>query len=274
MPWLNPVFVAMTCLAVLEAAAIVCVPRFRRSVHWKAWVASLLLAAVMYCFPLNVLLGTFYPLKVAYQHGLHLVKPDDWFYWPVLYVSHEFFFYWYHRSSHRLRWLWLTHGVHHTSTEMTIPAGMRSITTGFLSFGFLWFLPMAMLGFRRGDIGAMNFYAMTWQTWLHTELVPKLGPLELVLMTPSNHRMHHRCEVANLDRNFGGTLVVFDHLFSTYRPEPDGGPKLYGIGAPPFDSVNPLLRVLAVWKPFFRSVVGIRGLSDLRGVWTSRGGAS
>jgi sterol desaturase/sphingolipid hydroxylase (fatty acid hydroxylase superfamily) len=270
MPWLNPIFVVMASLAVLEAVVLVAVPRFRRSVHWKGWIASLLLASVMYCFPLNVLLGTFYPLRAAFQHGLHLVDRDAWYYWPLLYLTHELFYYWYHRSSHRISLLWLTHGVHHTSTEMEIPAGMRSITTGLLSFGFLFYLPLALLGFGRGDVGAMNLYVAIWQTWLHTELVPKLGPLELVLMTPSNHRMHHRCEAENLDHNFGGTLVVFDRLFSTYRAEPEGASKTYGVGAPPLDTVNPMARVLAVWRPFIRSLRYVRGLSDLRGVWWTR----
>jgi sterol desaturase/sphingolipid hydroxylase (fatty acid hydroxylase superfamily) len=268
MPFLNRVFVVIVVLAVLEALIVTCVPRLRHPIHWKGWFASLLIASVTHSFPLNGLLGTFYPLRALFHHGLHLVRPGTWHYWAILYLSHELSFYWWHRAGHRVPWMWLTHGVHHTSTEMTLAAGMRSVVTGLISFAFVFYVPLAVLGFRRGDIGAMNFYVLTYQTLLHTELVPRLGALEWILMTPSNHRMHHRSEAENLDKNFGGTLVVFDWIFGTLRPEPMGGLKTYGIiGRPPLDTVNPFARVLEIWGPFFRSLGRVRSLVGLRTVW-------
>jgi sterol desaturase/sphingolipid hydroxylase (fatty acid hydroxylase superfamily) len=69
-----------------------------------------------------------------------------------------------------------------------------------------------------------------YQFWIHTEVVRKLpGPLEWVLNTPSHHRVHHGKNVAYLDRNHGGVLIVWDRLFGTFAPEDEQDPVRYGI---------------------------------------------
>lgn len=58
-----------------------------------------------------------------------------------------------------------------------------------------------------------------YQFWIHSKLIGKLGPIDWVFNTPSNHRVHHGRNPRYLDMNYGGILVIFDHLFGTYHAE-------------------------------------------------------
>jgi sterol desaturase/sphingolipid hydroxylase (fatty acid hydroxylase superfamily) len=72
--------------------------------------------------------------------------------------------------------------------------------------------------------------SLIYQFWIHTETVRRLPrPLEWVLNTPSHHRVHHGKNVAYLDRNQGGVLIIWDRLFGTFVPENDREPVLYGL---------------------------------------------
>jgi sterol desaturase/sphingolipid hydroxylase (fatty acid hydroxylase superfamily) len=45
--------------------------------------------------------------------------------------------------------------------------------------------------------------------------------------TPSHHRVHHGSNAQYLDKNYGGTLIVWDRLFGTFEPE--GERVTYGL---------------------------------------------
>jgi hypothetical protein len=66
-----------------------------------------------------------------------------------------------------------------------------------------------------------------WNILVHTERVGKLGFLDMIFNTPSNHRVHHGNNPKYLDKNMGGILILFDHLFGTYEPENEK--PIYGI---------------------------------------------
>ncbi|CAB0013209.1 unnamed protein product, partial [Nesidiocoris tenuis] len=63
-------------------------------------------------------------------------------------------------------------------------------------------------------------FNVLYQFWLHTETVRSLGPLEWVLSTPRHHRVHHGSTLKCLDKNYGGTLIIWDRLFGTFAEEP------------------------------------------------------
>ena len=65
----------------------------------------------------------------------------------------------------------------------------------------------------------MQAVSLLYQFWIHTEFVRVVGPLEWVLNTPSHHRVHHGSNARYLDRNHGGTLILWDRLFGTFEPE-------------------------------------------------------
>ena len=170
----------------------------------------------------------------------------DWRVWVAGFFAVEFVYYWFHRWSHTVRWLWTSHAVHHSATEMTFPAAIRLGWTGAFSGGWILFAPLVAVGFHPLMIGALLGANLAYQFFLHTEAVGKLGVLEHVLNTPSHHRVHHASNAGYLDKNFGGVLIVFDRLFGTFAEERAGEPLRYGL-VHPLNSRNPFVIALHEW---------------------------
>jgi sterol desaturase/sphingolipid hydroxylase (fatty acid hydroxylase superfamily) len=156
---------------------------------------------------------------------------DEWNI-ALLFLAVEFAYYWYHRSAHRVRLMWGSHSVHHSPEELTFAASYRLNWTPLLSCAWLFFLPLVWIGFAPGAVFGMVSANLLYQFWLHTTLIPRLGPLEWVFNTPSAHRVHHARNPEYLDRNYGGVLILFDRLFRTYARERDGLPIRYGLVHP------------------------------------------
>ncbi|MEL7537044.1 MAG: sterol desaturase family protein [Pseudomonadota bacterium] len=154
-------------------------------------------------------------------------------------LAADFVYYWEHRIAHEVRLLWTQHAVHHSSRYMNMVVGIRfGPLEGIVSAVF--HLPLVLIGFPAELVFFGIIVVLAYQTWIHTELVGKLGPLERIINTPSNHRVHHGCDDKYMDKNYGGILMVWDQLFGTYQAEEET-PR-YGLKRD-FDSVNPP----AVW---------------------------
>ncbi len=149
-----------------------------------------------------------------------------WLAWVVAVVVLDFVYYWWHRLSHEVNFLWAAHGVHHQSEDYNLAVALRqSVFTSTTFFPFL--AGLALLGVPLLQIGIVAALNNLYQFWIHTELIGTLGPLEKVVNTPSLHRVHHAINPKYLDRNHGGTFMVWDHVFGTYQKEEE--PCVYGV---------------------------------------------
>lgn len=172
----------------------------------------------------------------------------------ALFLAADFLYYWQHRLSHQVRWMWATHAVHHSPTRLNLTAAVRLGWTGAISGQFLFFLPLAWLGFHPGAIVAILTLNLFYQFFLHIEFAPNLGPLEWVLNTPAHHHVHHASNDTCLDRNYGGMLIIFDRLFGTFAKAPESEPLRFGLrGRNP--TANPFRIVFGEWKAVLRDIV-------------------
>jgi sterol desaturase/sphingolipid hydroxylase (fatty acid hydroxylase superfamily) len=187
------------------------------------------------------------PYAFAYQHRLLDFSSTTPLAIALLFVATEFIYYWHHRASHRIRWMWATHSVHHSATRLNMTAAIRLGWTGNISGNFLFFLPLAWIGFHPIAIVAMLGVNLLYQFFIHTELTPRLGPLEWVLNTPAHHRVHHASNQACIDKNYGGILIVFDRLFGSFAEAPSGEPLRYGL-AGGTRTLNPVRIALNEWQ--------------------------
>jgi sterol desaturase/sphingolipid hydroxylase (fatty acid hydroxylase superfamily) len=169
------------------------------------------------------------PFAFVYQHRLFDFSAASAPALLGLFLGSEFLYYWQHRASHRIRWMWATHRVHHSPTKFNLTAAIRLGWTGNISGNFLFFLPLVCIGFHPFAVVTMLGINLTYQFFIHTELAPRLGPLEFVLNTPAHHRVHHASNVPCLDKNYGGTLIIFDRLFGTFAQAPADEPLRYGL---------------------------------------------
>jgi len=161
----------------------------------------------------------------VYQHRTFEIGTGPWA-WVALFFAEDFVYYWWHRSSHEVRFLWAAHENHHSSRHYNLSTALRqSWTTPFTTVPFYVVLPL--LGFHPLMVQTQVAVSLLYQFWLHTELVGRLGPLEWAFNTPSHHRVHHGTQVEYLDRNHGGILIVWDRLFGTFEPE--RAPVRYGL---------------------------------------------
>lgn len=187
---------------------------------------------------------------------------DDWRTWAAGFVAVEFAYYWFHRLSHRVRWLWATHAVHHSAEQMTLLSSLRLGWTGLLSGGWLCYLPLIVLGFDPRLVAALLAFDLRYQFFLHTEARISLGPLEWLLNSPSHHRVHHGTNDAYIDRNYGGVLIVFDRLFGTFVAERDDEPVRYGLAHRAPES-NPLELSIREWRAMLHEVRAAPRLTDV-----------
>jgi sterol desaturase/sphingolipid hydroxylase (fatty acid hydroxylase superfamily) len=191
------------------------------------------------------------PFALVYQHRLFDFDQTSPQALVALFLGSEFFYYWHHRASHRIRWMWATHSVHHSATRMNLTAAIRLGWTGNISGNFLFYLPLIWLGFHPLMVLGMLAINLLYQFFIHTELVGRLGPLEWILNTPAHHRVHHASNEACLDMNYGGTLIVFDRLFGTFTEAPRDEALRYGVLGGRV-SHNPFEIAFAEWRRLYR----------------------
>ncbi|MCJ8740254.1 hypothetical protein PDJAM_G00056780 [Pangasius djambal] len=160
-------------------------------------------------------------------HILELPWDSAWTWW-LAFLGVDFGYYWVHRCSHELNILWAAHQVHHSSEYYNLTTALRqSVTQQFASWVF--YLPMALI--VPPSIFAVHIqFNLLYQFWIHTEFVRDLGPLEWILNTPSHHRVHHGRNRYCIDKNYGGTLIIWDRMFGTFAPEEDK--VIYGLTHP------------------------------------------
>jgi sterol desaturase/sphingolipid hydroxylase (fatty acid hydroxylase superfamily) len=178
--------------------------------------------------------------------------------WVLCFLGVDFLYYWFHRASHEVNAFWAAHVVHHQSEEYNLSVALRQ---GALQGWFSWvfYLPLALLGFPPLMFLTVSSVNTLYQFWIHTRVIGRLGPLELVFNTPSNHRVHHARNPKYVDRNHGGTLIVWDRLFGTYKGEEEE--PVYGITTP-LKSWNPLWANAQVWVDLVRLARGADRISD------------
>lgn len=153
-----------------------------------------------------------------------------WWAWPLCFVADDFAYYWLHRAGHRVRWFWASHVNHHSSQHYNLSTALRQTWTGFFALTFVFRLPLAVAGFEPEMILACATLNLIYQFWIHTEVIKRLpGWFEALMNTPSHHRVHHAVNPRYLDRNFAGTLIIWDRMFGTFESEDAAEPARYGI---------------------------------------------
>jgi len=190
--------------------------------------------------------------------------------WIVAALAWDFCYYWFHRYSHEISILWAAHAVHHQSEEYNLSTALRQTSTGFL-FGWIFYLPLFLIGFPLEILVTVNAVNLIYQFWVHTQVVRRLGVLDFVVVTPSNHRVHHAQNERYIDKNYGGMLIIWDRMFGTFADERDDDPVLFGVRKP-LANWNPFWANLQVYDYLLFDSVRTTRWKDKVGVWFRRTG--
>lgn len=173
--------------------------------------------------------------------------PWTWWAFALCFVLDDLKYYWVHRFGHRVRWFWASHVNHHSSQHYNLSTALRQTWTGFLTLGFVFALPLVLLGFHPAMIAICGGFNLIYQFWIHTEAIDRMPRwFEAVMNTPSHHRVHHATNPRYLDRNYAGVFIVWDKLFGTFEPEVRGEKIRYVI-VKQLGSFNLLWAVFHEW---------------------------
>jgi sterol desaturase/sphingolipid hydroxylase (fatty acid hydroxylase superfamily) len=234
---------------------------------WRDSLDSMILGGV-YTWLDVVLVLVFVLPAMGWVHAHHRLGTIDLtpLSFAALYLGVEFCYYWFHRASHRIRWFWCAHVVHHGSEHMNFTTAMRQSWLYSFAGNWLFYLPMVWIGFEPKAVLLALSLNLAYQFFVHTQWVGKLHPLvEWVFNTPSHHRAHHGRNERYIDKNYGGTLIVFDRLFGTFVEETEAVD--YGL-VRQVRTHNPLWLTLHEWADMLRDVMRPGPLSlRLKHIW-------
>lgn len=257
-PWILLVPLSVVSFATIEAVVLSLKGRY----DWRAYFTScgdLALRIAMGLLPLGLAAGA---LLTLWEHRWFTIPMNSAGSWLVLIVLQDFCYYWMHRADHRVRWLWATHSVHHSPETLNLSAAFRLGWTTRLSAAPIFFAPLVLLGFAPQVVAAALAANLSYQFWLHAAWLPKLGPLEWFLNTPTHHRVHHASNPEYLDANFGGVFIVFDRWFGTFAAEDPRIEIRYGL-VDRIESDNPITIGLNEWRKIARDIARSRSLEEV-----------
>jgi alkylglycerol monooxygenase len=174
--------------------------------------------------------------------------PNTWWSYILLFVLIDLLYYWFHRYSHEISIFWGTHVVHHQSEDYNLSVALRQSAFQIL-ISNVFYLPLALLGFDPVPFFLLNTIQTLYQFWIHTEAINKMPAwFEYIFNTPSHHRVHHGRNPKYIDKNHGGTLIIFDRMFGTFQPEDEA--VVYGVTKP-----------LNTWSPIWANMDYYRDLA-------------
>ena len=173
-----------------------------------------------------------------------------WILWLITFVLIDFIFYFYHRISHRSRFLWAIHMSHHSSEEMNFAVAYRQAWLGPIS-KIPFFMILPLIGLDPTMIAVAGVLSTLWGIVGHTQIINKLGPFEWIFNTPSHHRVHHGSNAQYIDRNYGNLLIIWDRFFGTFEPENE--PVKYGL-VKNVNTFNPIKITFMGWQEIYQDI--------------------
>ncbi len=171
-----------------------------------------------------------------------------WLVWLIAFIAIDFAGYWNHRLSHKVNIFWNQHVIHHSSEEFNLACALRQPISNLIGYFSLLLIPAALLGIPNEVISVLAPLHLFAQFWYHTQHIGKLGWLEYIIVTPSQHRVHHAINPEYIDKNLGQIFSVWDRLFGTFQEELANVSPQYGV-LKPAGTWNPvLINFQHIWR--------------------------
>ena len=182
-----------------------------------------------------------------------------WVLWVITFLAIDLVFYFYHRISHRVNFLWAVHMSHHSSEEMNFAVSFRQAWFGPVS-KIPFFMILPLIGFDPTIVAVAGVVSTLWGIFGHTQIIGKLGPLELIFNTPSHHRVHHGSNKQYIDKNYGNLLIIWDRIFGTFEPENE----LVKFGlVRNVNTFNPTKITFMGWTDIFKSIKNASSFNEV-----------
>jgi sterol desaturase/sphingolipid hydroxylase (fatty acid hydroxylase superfamily) len=142
--------------------------------------------------------------------------------WPLLaqaaaaLLLGDFVRYWFHRASHAWLPLWRLHATHHSAERLYCVNGPRLHPIEVALSGALQTMPLAVLGAGGEALALQVLLTLAIGRFQHCNIALSLGPLDYLFSAPAPHRWHHARDARTAQCNYGGDVLLWDHLFGTF----------------------------------------------------------
>jgi len=164
----------------------------------------------------------------------------------------EMGFYWGHRWSHEVPFLWQFHAIHQSAEHVDFMVSTRAHPVDMVFGRLCGLVPLYALGLA-GPIGARGsavpvavlLAGRVWGYFIHANLRWRLGPLEWIVSSPAFHHWHHTLN-GPINRNYASMLPWVDRMFGTFYLPKGQWPVAYGINGAIADSLGAQL-VQPLW---------------------------
>jgi alkylglycerol monooxygenase len=208
--------------------------------------------------------------QVSQQYAIWSFDLNSLGHWLLAILLYDFLYYWFHRISHERQFFWGSHVVHHQSEDYNLSTALRQTSTSFLTT-WVFYIPCFFLGMPISMFVSIASAHLIYQFWVHSQHIPKLGAFEWLMVSPSNHRVHHAQNADYIDKNYGGLLIIWDRLFGTFKAEDEAQEPIYGIRVP-LQSWNPIWANLHIFVGMIRDSWHTQHWSDkFRVLWSKTG---
>jgi sterol desaturase/sphingolipid hydroxylase (fatty acid hydroxylase superfamily) len=226
----------------------------------KSFIANLAMGSIAFVLSFIVKSAALLVYSWVYELRLFTIPSNVWWAWIICFFADDFSYYCFHWANHHIRFLWASHAVHHSAEFFSPSVALRLPWTANFTGTFLFWGWMPLIGLDPTMIIIMKFISALYQVWIHTEKIGKLPKwVEAIFNTPSHHRVHHASNMDYLDKNHGGTLIIWDRIFGTFQKE-TVKPK-YGL-TKNITSQNPFTIEFHEWKNMIKDFKRAKKISD------------
>ncbi len=180
------------------------------------------------------------PYPYLLKHFALFDMESTWLVYFLAFIAIDFASYWNHRLNHKINYFWNLHIIHHSSEEFNLGCALRQSISSFLGYAALFLIPAVLIGIPYKVIAILTPLHLFAQFWYHTKHIGKLGFLEYIIVTPSQHRVHHAINKEYIDKNLSAIFCIWDRTFGTFQEELDTVPPVYGV-LKPVETWNPIL---------------------------------
>ena len=144
----------------------------------------------------------------------------------------DFWTYWWHRANHRLPFLWRFHRMHHSDPAMDVTTATRFHLGEIALSTIARFGLIPLVGIPLSVIVGYELVLLLSTQFHHSNIGLPAGIdrfLQVVIVSPNMHRMHHSIERVETDSNYSSVLSVWDRLFRSYRAKADYRQVRFGV---------------------------------------------